>query len=630
MSISFLSSLESRPRQEEFERVLRAEIHDPLWMLTRQWQFGEYQGEDTGSPIMAHYEVESAPITHLQTGDNQFITLDNEEAIEPIVEQQSKPFDYKDRVQAAKRWQQLLKKHSANLLEGNKWFDHLALYQKLFPFNLPKIDSDQPHELVEKAKMLTNESLHQYLSFIALRSFDGIKLFQYLVANGTKISGELKTGLDNIDPSAVSSIGEVAEDFVQWFRQRFGDPTVQVPDSWKPSQLEYQFACVVPGADEPTVLSADEYYQGSVKWHTFDIASSQGVYKELAEQAKTTSARSKIERKTRTVIPVEVSFAGMPKARWWEMEDGGVNFTKINANTTDIGKIIVTQFALQYSNDWYMIPIPLNNGALHRISGIVVKDTFGQRTLIQAANKHSSTGKFDWNFFQQDAISGDDQTGIVDEHLFLPPALPEIKKSSPIEKVYFIRDEMANLVWGIEDAIPNGIGQSMDGHAAATELDNYLKALASNSEKDQPALNTVLKYTLFKNTTTENWIPFIPTRIGDRNRDIRLQRAAIPRFFDGKFLHIRPRTTLLQYGLSTIEHPKLPLVRINDELPNKAYYINEEEILKTGIMVQGRNQRSRWYNGKELNWYGYKKSIGRTKQSSVLGFDILEPIAPKE
>ena len=43
--------LEGRPRTADFERSLRAEVRDPLWFLTRQWQFGEFQGEDAGSPI---------------------------------------------------------------------------------------------------------------------------------------------------------------------------------------------------------------------------------------------------------------------------------------------------------------------------------------------------------------------------------------------------------------------------------------------------------------------------------------------------------------------------------------------------------------------------------------------------
>src|SRR5215211_7947281 len=45
--------LEGRPRNVDFERALRAEAQDAFWFLSRQWQFGELQGEDAGSPIEA-------------------------------------------------------------------------------------------------------------------------------------------------------------------------------------------------------------------------------------------------------------------------------------------------------------------------------------------------------------------------------------------------------------------------------------------------------------------------------------------------------------------------------------------------------------------------------------------------
>src|SRR6185295_2328592 len=43
--------LEARPRTLDFTRSLRAEVRDPLWMLTRQWQFGEFAGEDAASCV---------------------------------------------------------------------------------------------------------------------------------------------------------------------------------------------------------------------------------------------------------------------------------------------------------------------------------------------------------------------------------------------------------------------------------------------------------------------------------------------------------------------------------------------------------------------------------------------------
>src|SRR5512145_3012469 len=45
--------LEARPRTTDFTRSIRAEVRDPLWMLTRQWQFGEFRGEDAASPVTA-------------------------------------------------------------------------------------------------------------------------------------------------------------------------------------------------------------------------------------------------------------------------------------------------------------------------------------------------------------------------------------------------------------------------------------------------------------------------------------------------------------------------------------------------------------------------------------------------
>ena len=41
--------LEVSPRSSEYERSLRGEVRDPLWMLARQWQVGEFEGEDGGS-----------------------------------------------------------------------------------------------------------------------------------------------------------------------------------------------------------------------------------------------------------------------------------------------------------------------------------------------------------------------------------------------------------------------------------------------------------------------------------------------------------------------------------------------------------------------------------------------------
>jgi len=37
-------------------------MRDPLWLLARQWQLGEYQGNDGGSPVDATISVQSPPL----------------------------------------------------------------------------------------------------------------------------------------------------------------------------------------------------------------------------------------------------------------------------------------------------------------------------------------------------------------------------------------------------------------------------------------------------------------------------------------------------------------------------------------------------------------------------------------
>src|SRR5262245_59872341 len=67
-SITSWMRLEPRSRDAEMKTSLQARIYDPLWMLARQWQFGEFQGEDKGSPVMARWRGESARLTRYHAG----------------------------------------------------------------------------------------------------------------------------------------------------------------------------------------------------------------------------------------------------------------------------------------------------------------------------------------------------------------------------------------------------------------------------------------------------------------------------------------------------------------------------------------------------------------------------------
>src|SRR2546422_1843622 len=60
--------LEGRPRSADFERSLRAEARDPLWFLSRQWQYGEFEAADAGSPIDARLAHETSRLDGYAAG----------------------------------------------------------------------------------------------------------------------------------------------------------------------------------------------------------------------------------------------------------------------------------------------------------------------------------------------------------------------------------------------------------------------------------------------------------------------------------------------------------------------------------------------------------------------------------
>src|SRR5262245_11139461 len=67
-SITSWMRLEPRSRDAAMRTSLQACIYDPLWLLARQWQLGEFQGEDNGSPVQACWRGEQARLSRYYAG----------------------------------------------------------------------------------------------------------------------------------------------------------------------------------------------------------------------------------------------------------------------------------------------------------------------------------------------------------------------------------------------------------------------------------------------------------------------------------------------------------------------------------------------------------------------------------
>ena len=59
----------------------------------------------------------------------------------------------------------------------------------------------------------------------------------------------------------------------------------------------------------------------------------------------------------------------------------------MDCGPTDLACMLLVEFALAYGNDWFVIPIELDVGSLHRTRSLVVTDTFGVRTLIKPSSE---------------------------------------------------------------------------------------------------------------------------------------------------------------------------------------------------------------------------------------------------
>src|SRR5438034_4676224 len=83
-SITIWNRVEPRPRADDISLGLRAEVRDPLWMLTRQWQMGELRGEDAGSPAYVRAVVKTAALTDWTAGGTTR-TFDRNEPLEATI-----------------------------------------------------------------------------------------------------------------------------------------------------------------------------------------------------------------------------------------------------------------------------------------------------------------------------------------------------------------------------------------------------------------------------------------------------------------------------------------------------------------------------------------------------------------
>ncbi|MFC9811267.1 hypothetical protein ACFVJM_04220 [Streptomyces virginiae] len=589
-TVGVWNRLEGRPRTADFDRALRAEVRDPLWMLTRQWQLGEFRASDAGSPVTASYSVAGAPPTRFRPPVGPVEPLATDRPLESVAERRplqfrfgADPVSFDLRLALGHRWLKLIRGLLTSSVE-----DFRGQYVAKYPIALP----DPEH--VPDTPRVAHAEVWATLQAVAGRHMDGYLLYHRLKYE----NGLASDGIVNVQHIHYGALNERGRELVAWFDSLIDQPAGA--PAWDPSRLEHRFSVAAGTPDGEQVLTAPEYPGGELEWHAFSVDREGPL-------GGTAPAPAALHR---TVFPAPVRFSGMPLPRWWAVEDGKTNFAAVRPDSTDLARLIFLEFALVYSNDWYQLPCDLPAGTLASVSGLSVTDVFGEQQWIAPAGAGPGGDWRRWSMFTLDCLGGK-QTA-AQPALLLPPGASKISDGPVLEEVLLVRDEQANLVWGLEQTVRTATGEARRGSELSAESLAHRRRLHRPAPRTAPLAPVAYEA---MNSVPEHWIPFVAVHADEGKRSVRLQRAAMPHPVDSHA--VRPRTELLRPGLD-VEAPAL----------QRAYYVNEEEVPQAGSRLTVAYNRTRGRDGQVVVWLSARRGAGRGEATSGLAFDHLVDTAP--
>jgi hypothetical protein len=597
-SVTQWNRVEGRPRTTAFDQALRAEVRDGLWMLARQWQMGEFRGDDAGAPVLAQMRMDHTRLTKAKLGEDPVEPMNDPLPLEARVERLQAQFVRGGRKIA----------YDLRLLMGRHWLktisgigNHAQAFRDAYPILPPDPTS------TADADICAHPASFATLSAVAGRAMDGGELYLHLKEAGAVASDGVAVGGD------AAAINTQGDKFVLWFERLISQPPPDHDGAWTPDRLEYQFQCSSPTSEQSAkVYTATEFYSGRLDWWALDIDPSRTTLEEPDEGDPNPAEDATVMgAEMRTVIPTPLSYDGMPNARWWSFEDGKVNFGAVSAATTDLAKLLFLEFALVYSNNWFLAPFTAPAGTIATLRGCAVTNTFGERFWILPAAQGLDDDPRRFTLFTS-SVLGEARLP-ADTSLLLLPTAPNVLDGPRLEEVVFLRDEMANMVWGVEKVVSLPDGTTKPGLEVGRETRGYFeRLLAADPDAEIPSAADI-RYRVMT-TVPENWIPFIPAHDPGSDRTVRLQRAAMPRVMEGDPddpKRIPPQTMLLRDGLDVVDkHP---------------YFLHEEEVPREGVQVIKSFQRTRWRDGRVVVWMAVRKVTGRGEGSSGLGFDRIAP-----
>lgn len=576
------SRIEGRTRSSNYNEALSFKIFDPLWMLTRQWQYGRFKGNDCGTPVSVKISTSRKKLHKNDRSSWVSKEYSPETPMEYDVEKQNFEITPYVRVESA---MQLKKK-----LVRNGFTDLCSQLEREFPLQ-DYYNNPESAESLEKVKNQKNKTLKKFSAFFTKRSFDGYNVCNSICDNS--IYNRVTCNEDEVK--------KIFKEYTEWFKKKFLPNNDSSINHWNTRKLGYEVEMQLSEEDGNIKYTTDNYATGTLSWYSFDGSGD--------------VPSSENEKKTWTTIPTPATFPGAPAQRLWEFEDKKVWMGNGSSTANTLAEATVMQYISMYSNDWMITPVEAETGTVINVKDILVRDSFDNEIHIKESaeeldNKEPKTSPINrWSLFgttKPNAYAENDFS--INKGLVCPPTVLRCEEGAPVEEVQFLRDEMANMVWGVETKINDGCGGTMDGKTLSDSVLEEIDREEKKSQKTEYNKSTAKYSLLIQNRVPLNWIPFIPQQMED-GRNIVLRRAKMPIYYQEGYQPTRPSTDLLG-------KPK-------EQGQIKPFIIDEDQFGGYGFKVIKTAQRTRWFNGKSFTWLGNRKVISEYQANSGLMFDEL-------
>ncbi|MBV9062276.1 MAG: hypothetical protein JOY77_05020, partial [Alphaproteobacteria bacterium] len=354
-----------------------ARLFDPLWMLARQWQMGEFQAEDAGTPVQARVRATSAMLKRCYPGE--LPELKPGTTPTTVAAPDYDPTHTPLEVLVERRTMRAADASDARMLSfaveaGLHFLRMLELTSLSKNYRTPFLVKLALQPLGSAAASTVDDPTSRYLQSMVGRTPDGRQLAALL-----RTTGAAQLALDpalNIAPDDRPKVQQTANAWLAWYDSVCSEPAHPTDDAWNPSRLEYAVSVGTRLSADPRddiTFSATEI-DGPIDWSNFDINT---------QASLTTTADQSVTSLVEATIPSPVSFAGAPAARFWEIEDANVAYGLVPVGPTDLAHLMMIEYASAYGNDWFVVPLTLAVGSVTRVDSLIVTDTFGVRTLLR-------------------------------------------------------------------------------------------------------------------------------------------------------------------------------------------------------------------------------------------------------